>query len=444
MTAAANATTTANPADPTTLHGQADACFRAGDFEGALRSLHALLRQRPEAASAWQDLAIVLHNLGATRVNAHVPGAAIHPLRLALAIDPALAPARAALAEALFGEGRRLVDVGRHDEAVALYTRAAAIQPDRHDIRYYAMFAHLWRDDYAAAWDPEVWRRVYCAVSPRLWDGQSDVGDMLVTHENGLGDLLQFVRCLPDLAGRFGRILLRTNARCLPLLRNPHLRLFGGALDDRITVLGPDEEVAYDRHCELFGLFMATGLTPRTLTTRPPYLAVAEPLTEAWAAVLDAHAAGRRLRVGLSWGALGGGTNPRTVDAAALRPLLDRFPEVLFVGLQADEAKAGLFAGPSADNLLDLGVRDIAATAAVIANVDVVVAADSGLAHLAGALGTEVWLLLGRLCDWRWHLAGTSSDWYPRARLFRQEADGDWSAPVAAVESALRRRTDPP
>jgi ADP-heptose:LPS heptosyltransferase len=202
----------------------------------------------------------------------------------------------------------------------------------------------------------------------------------------------------------------------------------------QIVVAG-EPPPAFDIHCPLMSLPYAFGTKLETIPAATPYLRAPADAVTAWAQRLGA----RRPRIGIAWAGAPSHENDRdrSIALRTLAPLAD--VDATVVSLQkdlraGDEAVLRQYAGivQPGDEL-----RDFADTAALVMNLDLVVTADTAVAHLAGALGKPVWILLPFTPDWRWLVDRNTTRWYPSARLFRQAGPGDWDEVVARVKAAL-------
>ena len=298
-------------------------------------------------------------------------------------------------------------------------------------------FDEGWRR-FEARWDLPGFREQRRRFPTPPWDGRPLDGETLLLHaEQGLGDTLQFVRLAPHAAARGARVVLECQPSLAPLLTG----LDGiEAVVPRGAPLPP-----HRHHCPLMGLPRALGLTLEQLPAAPiPYLH-ADPARRArWQQRLPARDG--RPRVGVVWAG-----NPRRHDPVTRRidrrrslplehllPLLER-DDVCWISLQRDEAAA------RAQSLLGrLGVHavgphlaDFADTAAVVAELDLVIAVDTAIVHLAGAMGRPVWVLSRFDACWRWLHGREDSPWYPTLRLLRQPRPGDWNALLRRVARDL-------
>jgi hypothetical protein len=251
---------------------------------------------------------------------------------------------------------------------------------------------------------------------------------ILVHHEQGLGDTLQFIRYVPLLARAGARVVLRLPAALLEIMRT----LEGVAQ----IVSDTDPLPAHDLHCPVMSLPLAFGTTMQTIPAGVPYLRADPARTDRWGACLGTKL---RPRIGLVWA---GRQRPpinyaRDLPLAALRPLLQLDAE--FLSLQREMAPADSIALASMRGISRHGdaLGDFADTAALLANLDLVIAADTSVVHLAGAMGTPVWVMNRYAPCWRWLRGRTDSPWYPTARLFRQTSFGDWAGVVAQIGQAL-------
>jgi hypothetical protein len=180
------------------------------------------------------------------------------------------------------------------------------------------------------------------------------------------------------------------------------------------------------------------GTTLETIPARVPYLAAPAELVEAWRGRLGAKTG---LRVGLTWS--GSQTHvsdwARSIPFDALRAVLD-VPGVAYHSVQKD-VRPGDAEALAASAVVDhrAALSDLAETAALISELDLVITVDTSVAHLAGALGKPVWILLATRVDWRWLAEGTTSPWYPTARLFRQAKPGAWGPVLAEVRTELEK-----
>ena len=248
---------------------------------------------------------------------------------------------------------------------------------------------------------------------------------VLVTHDSGFGDTIQFARYLPMLRARGARVLL--------WVPQPLHRLLAGSAeafsDNRAWPL-------HDFHCPIIRLAEVFATTLDTIPAEVPYLRADPVLTAIWARRLPQTT---NRRVGLVWAGSSRESNPellsvdrrRSIDPALLSPLLE-VPGVTWVSLQLGRPHPGFdIVDPMPD------VADFADTAAIIASLDAVVSVDTSVAHLAGALGKPV-LLLDRADNcWRWLTGRTDSPWYPTLLIFRQQQWGDWSTPIRAIAETL-------
>ncbi|HYH18073.1 MAG TPA: tetratricopeptide repeat protein [Azospirillum sp.] len=372
------------------------------DHPGALGSLGDRLLDidRPASAEPWllravalkPDVAGVHHALGWARQRLGRVAAAVAPLRTALAIDPRLLAASEKLAEC-----RCLLG----DDA------AGARQ--------------FWR--YQSADGP--WLRKLRIPSPTrtLRPGEA----LHLVADSGFGDTFQFVRYARWFAERGHRVTVEAQA---PLLR---VLASCAGIDAAIPTGGerPGGATAVPLH----SLMHLAGASPADLGRLTPYLTADPTLVEAWSARL-----GGGLRVGIVWaGAPDGSANHgRSPRLAPMRPLLD-MEGVRFFGLQLGDGRRDLEGASLPQTFTDLGpaITDFADTAAILAALDLLVTSDTGVAHLAGALGRPAWVLLPCVPAWRWGLSGTASAWYPTLRLYRQPAPGDWATPVRRMRADL-------
>jgi hypothetical protein len=248
---------------------------------------------------------------------------------------------------------------------------------------------------------------------------------LLLWAEQGLGDTIQFVRYATQFARQGARLVLE----CAPQLERLMQSLSG--IDSVVTrETSPGE---FDVHLPLLSVPRLFGTTTHSIPAAVPYLAPAAADRERWRAELGG---GEGLRVGLVWA--GSPTHAddrnRSIAPELLEPLLE-LPGVrwfsLQIGARADHAPRG--------PLTDLAPRlvDFAETAAVIANLDLVLSVDTAVAHLAGAVGAPVWTLLPYVPDWRWMLDRDDSPWYPTMRLFRQQHRGEWQPVIERVAAEL-------
>ena len=209
-----------------------------------------------------------------------------------------------------------------------------------------------------------------------------------------------------------------------------------GALAAGVLLPEPGSVVpAFDYHCPLMSLPLAFGTALETIPATVPYLSVPEKRRTEWRERLAQYATPR---IGLAWSGRPTHVNDhnRSIPLVALAPLFGG--DARFVSLQREYRDSDLADLESLPIIrFDDAIVDFADTAAIVDELDLVITVDTAVAHLAGALGKPVWIMLPRVPDWRWLLERDDSPWYPTARLFRQPRVGDWSSVIARVAATL-------
>lgn len=409
-------------------------------FPDALGNLGALLFERGDLAAAAacyrKSLALVpddpktLNNLGNILVAQDALAEAVQCYDRAIALDPAFAAAHV-------NRGNALAEAGDLAGAAASFERALALDPERAEAQWGLALIALLKGDFAAGWPRHEARfRVEGFGGARRfaqpqWQGEPLGGASILLHaEQGLGDTLQFVRYVPLVAARGGRVVLEVPPELYRLLAAT------GAAETLIAAGDPLPDFAV--HCPLLSLPLALGTDLATIPAAIPYIQAEPAKVAAWSRALPPA----RLKVGLVWAGRPQHKRDRwrSLTLATLAPLAG-IPGVAFVSLQKGPAAEQASAPPPGMALTDRSADlvDFSDTAALIAALDLVIAVDTSVAHLAGALGKPVWLLLPEMPDWRWLLGRTDSPWYPTARLFRQPVRGAWGPVIASVADELRQ-----
>jgi tetratricopeptide (TPR) repeat protein len=392
---------------------------RPGESVGCLEAALAL---RPDYADAHSNLGIAFHHLGR-----YAEAAASYAR--ALGIQPDHADAHNNL-------GLTLRDMNRHEEAIACFERAQAVKPDMVDAQLNEGLARLALGEFDAGWKKYQWRRLTASFhrrkTPRpLWLGDWDLaGKTILLHgEQGLGDTLQFVRYVPHVARRGARVILAVQRPLAPLL--------AGSAGVTVLCAQGDAIPPYDCYCPLPSLPLAFRTTVETIPAEIPYVSVPADRAAKWRPVMEAIG---RPRIGLMWaGNLANPNRRRWIPLRLMLPLT-QLRDLHFVALQRElpEGDAQLLESAPVATFLGDRQADLADTSAMIATLDLVITVDTAIAHLAGALGKPVWVLLPFSADWRWLRQRDDSPWYPTARLFRQPALGDWGGVVTQVGDAVR------
>lgn len=408
-----------------------------GRWDAALASLDRCLELDPALALAWCSRAAPLRSLGRL-------GDALAALERALQLD-------AQLAQGWSQRGGLLAELGRIEEARASFDRAVAIDPDDRMARFNLGLLLLTLGNFEAGWEHYEARDRVSGMVPGdapIWQGsESLAGKTLALHcEQGLGDTLQFCRFAPLLVARGARVVL--------LVPAPLYRLLA-SLGDGIRVITTGDPVPpLDLQCDLMSVAHRLRTTPATIPCQVPYLHPTAARARHWQARLGlpgatdamsapAPARARRpLRVGLvfSGNAEHGNDRHRSIPLEQLAPWFESLPPgALQWHLLQRDVRA-----PDEAWLARLGIvdhrsalEDFCDTAALALCLDAVVSVDTSVAHLAGALGVPLFLLLPANPDWRWMLERTDSPWYPSARLLRQSTLGDWRTPLERLRTQL-------
>jgi len=329
-----------------------------------------------------------------------------------------------------------LTFLNRFREAIVSYDRAIKLKPNHAEARYNRSFALLTLGAFEEGWLDYEYRNLrHKTVAVRLykkplWWGKESIKDqrLFLYPEQGLGDTIQF--------SRYALLAADQGARVVLSVQQPLRRLFD-SFDPRIVVISPNEEpTEFDLHCPFLSLPLAFGTRLETIPAWPKgYLKAPAAEAKAWAERLPA---GRR-RIGLVWSGSTLHQNDalRSAPFAQLTPLFQSGDT--WISLQKeprDSDRPALEASGIFDPSAELG--DFADTAALISALDLVVAVDTSVAHLAGALGKPVWMMLPFSPDFRWLLRREDSPWYPSMRLFRQQKFGDWDSVIARIKKALQ------
>ena len=396
---------------------------QAGQLAEAAAAYRGILQRRPDHAAANSNLGTILQTQGALAEAANHYRAAIS--------------ARPAYPEAWNNLGLALMDLGQPDEATAAFRNAVGQKPDFAHAHFGLGMARLLDGDLVEGWREYDWRLLtpeFVQTRPegRGWNGSTLGGQrILLAAEQGLGDTLQFVRYAPLVAARGGRVILFSQPPLAKLLRGV----------EGVEMVVDEIAKAPPHACwaPLMSLPLVFGTTLGTIPANVPYVRPDPQLAGLWSQRIGPR---RGLRVGVAWR---GDPNQRrdaarSASPAALAPLLQT-PGIQVVSLQKDATHDELAALDVP--VLDTGPRlaSFADTAAVVANLDLVITVETAIAHLAGAMGARTWTLLPFAADWRWLRERADSPWYPSMRLFRQPAAGDWASVVAEARAALAALT---
>ena len=431
---------------------------RAGNLEHAVQLYGLVVRQEPDFATAWGNMGVALRALGKF-------DAALRCLVRSVALKPGDAGMVSNL-----GNAQRAV--GNFQAALDVHERAIALDPERGQSHYNSAIVTRDVGNFEAAQagfekaidlgyaPPQLyWDRALCHLmagdletgfadynyrwrlpeSPPLhtdiadWDGGDLKGrSLLVYAEQGLGDSIQFIRYLPLLQAKGGRIVLEIQPELKRLVA-------ASAVTDNVEIIERDKKLpAVDIKVPLLTLAHIFKTNLANIPNNVPYLTPPEDGAVARLAIKPA--AGNRLTVGINWAGKPTHKNDhnRSIDLASLTALLD-IADIRFVSLQK---------GPRAHDIAHLGLQpllfnydgllqDFADTSALMQGVDLLITVDTSVAHLAGALGRPVWVLIPEVPDWRWMKNRTDSPWYPSMKLYRQEKSGDWGKTIAQIKADL-------
>ncbi|WP_213881311.1 sulfotransferase [Pseudomonas sp. dw_358] len=385
-------------AEAEVLHHQGIACYHQQQFDDALVLFRQAMRLDPGAGAVHNSIGFALQDQGYTE-------AARDSFQRAVDLAPELAMARLnlGLAQLKLGDW---VNGWEHYEA-------------------------RWTGSAEAA--REAFKRPACPLPQ--WAGDEEAGQsLLVIIEQGFGDTFQFARYLALLGERFARVGLASST--------PVLRLMQDSFGDKVVVFNglPAHFDGWDWQCPLMSLPRAFATRPDTVPAHVPYLKVPTPAHTFWQARLASAAPGR-LRIGLAWAGRADYryNDRRSLAFEHLQPLFED-PRISWVNLQKWSAEqVPVIPVPTVqwlDWTADLG--DFATTAALVANLDLIISVDSVLVHLAGGLDVPVWMLDRFDNEWRWLKDRLDSPWYPRLRIFRQPGFGQWAPVIERVRDALQ------
>jgi Tfp pilus assembly protein PilF len=413
-----------NPDFPQAWNNVGVAHHKAGRSARAVDCHRRAIALQPGVSSNYNNLANALRGLSQ-------PGEAIREIEAGLRIEPSSAILRLNLGDALR-------EAGRIQESVAAYDELLRMEPSLAEAHFGRGFSLLLAGDMAAGWDEYEWRwRLKDHPPPRelpqpSWQGEPLDGARILVHaEQGAGDCIQFARFIPELVLRGATVILECPGPLVRLCR---------------TIQGVREVIpkgsplpAFDRSCALMSVPRFLKTTLDSVPAPVPYLRAPEKGPEL---PRDARAKSSDLKVGLVWAGAPGHRNDRhrSIPLELLEPLLTHAGTVFYnLQLRPDLGGASHPLEAQMINLASL-IKDYSDTAALVAQLDLVISVDTSVAHVAGALGRPVWLLLPFAPDWRWLLGREDSPWYPIMRLFRQPQPGDWTAVVKHVETELDAR----
>ncbi len=430
---------TFQPDSEQAYHNLGAILLEQGKPDEALSYYLQALSIRPDDAAMLSNIGTILQQQGKTET-------AIVYHRRALAIRPNYP-------EALVNLGTALQDQGHFREALDCFNRALDLNPNDPNARYNRSLVWLTEGDYRRGFPEYEWRlktREFppCPFRQPIWDGADLTGRTILLHaEQGLGDTIQFIRYAAIVAQRGGRLVLTCH--------EPLIRLLSAIpAIDQIVPLGhpvPDFHV----YAPLMNLPGILGTTVETVPASVPYLTppADAKVTLASPGLPQRNSRDRsqqttptmrqpsHLNVGIVWsgGHLYKTNQSRSCPLIHFQSLL-KLPHVTFYSLQKGIAQTNLTELQWETQIHDLSpqLRDMGDTAAAIAQLDLVITVDTSIAHLAGALGKPVWVLLTFLPDWRWMLHRDDTPWYPTMRLFRQTQDGNWEGVLERVAHELR------
>jgi len=384
------------PDYPEALCNLGDALREAGQETEADDRLSAALRVRPEWSPALGNLANLQRQRGQTEQ-------AIETYRRALAASPGDAVIWNNLGIAL----RIKLDIAG---AIEAHRGAISGRPDFAEAHYALAWSLLLTGDFDDGWKEFEWRlrmkrRAASPVSSPRWDGRGAKDRTILLYaEQGFGDTIQFLRYVPLVRERAGRVIVAVQRELVSLVQD-------------VDVIGLHESMpSHDLSLPLMSLASVFGVVGMTM----PYVRIA-----------NVERAGP-IRVGIVWAGRSTYTNDRnrSISVAMLEPL--RAAGVELHSLQASSLAPAWMIDHASE------LTDFRATAELISKLDLIVSVDTAVAHLAGAMGKPTWILLPYSPDWRWMLGREDSPWYPTARLFRQLSEGDWADVVHRVTRELK------
>jgi tetratricopeptide (TPR) repeat protein len=385
------------------------------------------------ALAADPDFLDARGNYGNALLKLNRPAEAIDVYDRALSVTPE----NAAL---LTNRAIALCKLDRPHEALIGVSRALANNPDFAQARFTESLIRLTLGDFRAGWHgyESRWQTRNLSSQRRnfvapLWlgDGSLEGKTVLLHAEQGFGDTIQFVRYAPLVAERGARVVLEVQRELVRLLTG---------IKGVDAVIGRGEALPhFDLHCPLISLPLAFATEQATIPASVPYIDAIDDDLRLWRELLPQ----RQLRIGVVWSGDPVHDNDvnRSVSLKTLAPLFD-VTGIDFVSLQhriRDEDCEILRDYPSLSRIAR-GFRDFADTAALVSSLDAVISIDTAVAHLAGAMGKPLFVLLPFGADFRWLRERRDSPWYPTAQLFRQSKFGGWNSVIEILAGELRAK----
>jgi tetratricopeptide (TPR) repeat protein len=353
------------------------------------------------------------------------------------AASDAAEPSLDELPDRLHQRAITLMQLERTTEAIVCLRHALELREDNPEAAWNMSCLSLLHGDFIAGWNYYEARRIqkgtlWTRLDGPEWRGEPLAGKKLLLYgEQAFGDAFQYVR--------FVRFAAEMGAEVILGMWAPLVALFGDMEEKPAIVRHGDPVPAYDFHLPLMSVPWALKLQPKDFATNRPYLRADPRRVETWERGLPQST----FRVGLAW--QGSKSDPeRWIRLAELAPL-GRIPGVTLIALQKKDGLDQLAGIPADMHVVTLGPDFDAGpdafmdTAAVMMSLDLVISIDTGVAHLAGALGRPLWIMLKRVPEWRWLLDRADSPWYPTARLFRQRKTGEWGPVIEDVAGELAR-----
>ena len=443
------------------LHNLGNCLRSVGEFDEALKCYHDAVKIKPNYHLAFNNRGLLLQSLGhanealadfdrAIKINSqfieailnkadclkemnlHEDALKYYDKAIDLRPDDPLIPNK---------KGVALKELGRLEDAITHYNKAISIDNEYAPAYWNKSIIKILQGNFIEGWKLYEWRwkwRAFLGEEVRsfkeaAWLGQFPIQNkiLLIHAEQGLGDTIQFCRYLKILNEQGASIIFEVNSLLFTLIKTIEA-------NNLLIIKQGDPLPPFDCHCSLFSLPFALNTTLSTIPAETPYLSINQLKNRRWQKKLGIK---KRLRVGIAWSGSKTHNNDknRSIPLDALRSLLEL--NVDFFVLQKDISKEDSIVISSITNLYCYvdEIDDFSDTAALMQEMDLIISVDTSVAHLAGALAKDLWLLLPYMPDYRWLLNRDDSPWYASAKLFRQPQIGDWAAVIDLLLISIKK-----